>query len=236
MRGRHDLNQKHFGLCQLILLFALVLGARPNARYIWIFFIPIFVLCIYSAFFCASDDVTRDLAFGMVLGCLTLTASDYILLRNRQPELRKIGQKKPTSEMTFRERLVWAISLLTALRGIGWAHEPRDQIPPRPTTSRRKFIASQLLWIIFYSSLLDVALLHRQENPCFNKGRPSFTAFGWWWRTTVWLQIVMVYCSLSKIHATLSIVSVATRLCEPGDWPHLFGSLRNAYTVRKCWG
>ena len=236
MRGKHDLNQKVFGLCQLILLFALVLGGRPNARYIWIFFIPIFVLCIYSAFFCASDDAPSDLAFGLALGCMILTASDYILLRNRQPELRKIGQKKPTSEMTFGERLVWAVSLLTALRGTGWAHEPTDQIPPRPTTSRRKFIASQFLWIIFYSTLLDVAFFHRQENPCFSKGGPSFTAFGWWWRTTVWIHIVMVYCSLSRMHATLSIVSVATGLYEPGNWPHLFGSLHDAYTVRQCWG
>ena len=236
MRGKHDLHQSFFGLCELILLFALALAGRPNARYTWIFFIPIFVLCIYSAFFCASDNATSDFAFIMSLIALVPTASDYILLRNHQPELRKIGQKKPTSEMSFGERLVWAASLLATPRGIGWAHEPTDQIPPRPTASRGKFIASQFLWVIFYSTLFDVVLFQLQENPCFRTGGPSITAFGWWWRTTVWLSIVFAYCVLSVPYVAISIVSVATGLHEPGDWPHLFGSPRNAYTLRKCWG
>ena len=236
MRGKHDLNQGFFGLCQLILLLALALGERPNARYNWIFFIPIFVLCIYSVFFCASESASSDFAFSMALIGLIPTASDYILLRNSQPALRKIGQKKATSEMTFTERLVWSASLLATLRGIGWAHEPTSQIPPRPTASRGKFIASQFLWIIFYSILFDVALLQLQQNPCFRTGGPSLTTFGWWWRTTVWFHIVTTYCALSGLYATLSIISVATGLYEPGDWPHLFGSLRDAYTLRKCWG
>jgi hypothetical protein len=109
--------------------------------------------------------VTRHRLCGFIIGLLNLilTASDYILLRNHQPELRKIGQKKATSEMTFKERLMWSASLLATPRGIGWAHEPTDQIPPRPTASRGKFIASQFLWIIFYSILWDVALFRFEE-------------------------------------------------------------------------
>ena len=236
MRGKHDLNQNVFGLCHLILLFALVLGERPNARYNWIFFIPIFVLCIYSAFFCASENATSDFTFSMALIGLIPTASDYILLRNYQPALRKTSQRKATSEMTFTERLVWAASLLFSPRGIGWAHEPTAQTAPQPKASQGKFIASQFLWIIFYSILFDIALFQLQQNPCFRSGGPSLTAFGWWWRTTVWFHVVAAYCTLSGLYATMSIVFVATGLYEPRDWPHLFGSLRDAYTVRKCWG
>jgi len=236
MRGKHDLNQGFFGLCQLILLLALALGERPNARYNWIFFIPIFVLCIYSVFFCASESPTSDFAFSIALMGLVATASDYIFLRNHRPPLRKIGQKKATSEMTFTERIVWSASLLATPRGIGWAHEPTAQIPPRPTVSRGKFIASQFLWIIFYCILFDFALLQLQRNPCFRTGGPSLTAFGWWWRTTAWFHVVTAYCTMSGLCAIQSIISVATGLSEPRDWPHLFGSLRNAYTLRKCWG
>ena len=224
------------GLCQLILLFALVRGGQPNPRYNWVFFIPIFILCIYSVFFCAPNSTTSDYAAVSSILNWIPTASDYILLRNRQPELRKIGQKKTTSEMTLKEHLMWAASLLVTPRGIGWTHEPTDQISPRPTASRQKFIASQFLWIIFYFILWDIALIPIRENPCFKIGGPSLVAFEWWRRTVVWSSILVIYCTLSGVYALASIVSVAGRLYEPRDWPHLFGSPFNAYTLRKCWG
>jgi hypothetical protein len=236
MRGKHDLNPSFYGLCQLILLFALVHGGRPNPPCNWIFFIPIFILCLYSVFFCASDSATSDYAFIQIFVYVIPIASDYILLRNRQPELRKIGQKKTTSEMTFTERLVWAASLIATPRGIGWAHEPTVHLPPRPRASRRTFLASQLLWILFYFILFGASLTHGQGNPCFRVGGPSFAAFGWWWRTTVWVYIVSVYSTMSGLYTIASIVSVAIGLYEPRDWPHLFGSPLDAYTVRKCWG
>jgi len=224
------------GLCQLILLLALIHGGRPNARYNWIFFIPIFVLSIYLLFFCAPGNTASDNVLVGALVDFNATASDYILLRNRQPELRKIGQKKATSEMTFKERLMWSASLLATPRGIGWAHEPTDQIPPRPTASRGKFIVSQFLWIIFYFILWDVALIPVRENPCFKMGGPSLAAFGWWRRTVVWSFILALYCTLSGTNAILSIIFVASGLYEPRDCPHIFGSPLNAYTLRKCWG
>jgi len=223
------------GLSRLILLLALVYGG-PNGRHNWIFFIPISVLCIYSVFFCAPGNTASDYATISSLLNLILTASDYILLRNHQPEFRKIGQKKSTSEMTFKERLMWAASLLATPRGIGWAHEPTDQIPPRPTASRGKFIASQFLWIIFYFILWDVALIPIRDNPCFKIGGPSVAAFGWWQRTVVWSSILTLYYTMSGVYAVSSIICVATGLHEPRDWPHVFGSPLKAYTLRKCWG
>ncbi|KIM38973.1 hypothetical protein M413DRAFT_447332 [Hebeloma cylindrosporum] len=236
VRGKHDLNRNLFGLCQLILFIALVHGGGPNARFNWIFFIPIFIIYIYSVFFCASDSAPSDFSIVTSFMGLIPTASDYILLRDRQPELQQIGQKKPTSEMTFTERLTWAASLLATSRGIGWKHEPTAHIPPRPTTSRGEFIASQFLWLIFYYILLDIALSHVQENPCFRIGGPSLAAFGWLWRMTSLVYIVVVYCTMSGVYAAVSIVTVAIGLYEPRDWPHLFGSLCDAYTLRKCWG
>ena len=236
MRRKHDVNTSFYGLCQLILLFALVHGGKPNAQHNWIFFIPIFILFMYTVFLCASDSPTFDYAFIQAFIYVVPMASDYILLRNHQRELRKIGQKKTTSEMTFTERLVWAASLLATWRGIGWTHEPTAHLPPRPTASRGKFIVSQFLWIIFYVVIWDIASIHSQENPCFKAGGPSFTAFGWWWRTTSCVFIVSVYCTMNALYAAGSIVYVATGLYEPKDCPHLFGSILDAYTVRKCWG
>jgi len=223
-------------LCQLILLLALVHGGRTNAPYNWIFFIPIFILSIYSVFFCAPGSTLIDYGVITYFLNLILTSSDYILLRNRQPELRRIGQTKATSEMAFKERLIWATSLLATPRGIGWAHEPTDQISPRPTASRRRFIASQFLWIIFYLILGRVASIPIQGSPSFTKGGPSLGAFGWWQRTIAWSLIISAYSSISEMYAIGSIIFVAAGICEPRDWPHIFGSPLNAYTLRKCWG
>ncbi|KIM45589.1 hypothetical protein M413DRAFT_442253 [Hebeloma cylindrosporum] len=41
---------------------------------------------------------------------------------------------------------------------------------------------------------------------------------------------------MSACYVIASIIAVATGLYEPRDWPHLFGSPLDAYTVRKCWG
>ena len=228
MKRKDDL---FLGLCQLILLIALAHGGRPGARYNWTFFIPIFIICIYFTFFFESD-----FSHIFVFVCLILTASDFILLRNRQPELRKIGQQKTSFAMTFAERLVWAASLIATPRGIGWAHEPIDHIPQRPTSSRIKFIASQMLWIVFYFTLFNVTAIFIRENPCFRVGGPSLAAFGWWWRTTSWLFVFSVYYSVSGVYAALNIIYVATGLYNPADCPHLFGSPLQAYTLRKCWG
>ena len=138
--------------------------------------------------------------------------------------------------MTFKERLMWAASLLATPRGIGWAHEPTDQLPSRPKASRWKFIASQFRWILFYYILWDVSLIPIRGNPCFKLGGPSLGAFGWWRRTVVWAPILTVYGAMSGMYAIASIISVAAGRYEPRDWPHIFGSPLNAYTLRKCWG
>ncbi|KIM45592.1 hypothetical protein M413DRAFT_24764 [Hebeloma cylindrosporum] len=173
---------------------------------------------------------SRFLSYTHIPTLFILTTTDYILLRHHQPELRKIGQKKSTSDMTTIEQVAWAASLLATPRGIGWTHEPTAHLPAQPTASRRKFIAFQFLWIIFYGILFDITLIHIQGNPCFSKGGPSLAAFGWWWRTTVWVNIVSLYCTLSGVYASASIVSVAIGLYEPKDWCHLFGSPLDAYT------
>jgi hypothetical protein len=138
--------------------------------------------------------------------------------------------------MTFKERLKWAASLIATPRGIGWAHEPTDQNFPRPTASRRRFIASQFFWFIFYSILGDIALIPIRENPCFKIGGPPLAASEWWRRPVVWAAIYTIYFPISRVYAIYSIIFVATGLCEPSDWPHVFGSPLNAYTVRKSWG
>ncbi|KAF8954003.1 membrane bound O-acyl transferase family-domain-containing protein [Flammula alnicola] len=237
MRGKlHDFNPSLLGLIPFFEILALARGGGSTARLNELFFIPIASICIYMVFFCASESATSDYALSMNASTLFFCASDFILLRKHQRELRMIGQRRPTSEMSFIERLWWATNLVLTARGLGWAHEPTSHLAPRPTSSRTRFIISQLLWILFYFMLFDVASIFRRANPCFGRGGPSLTAYGWMWQTTAWLYIFAGYAMLSMIYAGISIVAVAVGLTEPREWPHLFGSPRDAYTVRKSWG
>ena len=81
--------------------------------------------------------------------------------------------------MPFKDRLLWATSLVGNPRGVGWIHEPTLHLPPRPTSTRLKFMLSQFMWMVFYILQLEITNIFVRENPCFVAGGPSLTDFGW---------------------------------------------------------
>ena len=222
-------------ICLILVIGLATHSGKPSQRSHWLFFIPIAAICIYVVFFCASSNPALDYYTTTFTALNFFISLDYILLRKYQPELQPSGQI-PLSEMLLKDRLWWATSLVGNPRGIGWIHEPTTHLPPRPSSIRWKFILSQLMWMIFYTLQFDLTNLFVRENPCFATAGPSLTAFGWLWRSTAWLFVLLLYSWLSLLHSGYSIVSVATGISEPRDWPHLFGSPLDAYTVRNCWG
>ena len=236
MRGKHDPNPALLGLIYLILILGLVNhNGKPSQRSHWLFFIAIASLCIYRVFFCASSNIASDYFSTGSITAAFFISLDYILLRKHQPELRPSGQK-PLSEMPLKDRLWWATSLSGHPRGIGWTHESTLHIPPRPSSTPGRFILSQLMWMVFYILQFDIANILVRANPCFATGGPSLTAFGWLWRSTAWLYVSLAYSTLSLLYITYSIVSVAIGMSDPRDWPHIFGSPLDGYTLRNCWG
>ena len=236
MRGKHDPSPALQGLIYLILILGLAnYNGNPSQGSQWLFFISIASICIYMVFFCASSDAVSDFLSIHPITVLFFASLDYILLRKYQHELQPSGQK-PLSKMPLKDRLWWATILSVNPRGIGWTHEPTRHLPPRPSSTRRKFILSQLMWMVFYILQFDIVNIFVRANPCFATGGPSLTAFGWSWRSTAWLYVSLAYCMLSLLYMAYSIVSVAIGMTEPRDWPHLFGSPLDGYTVRNAWG
>ena len=236
MLGKHEPNQALVGLIYLFLIIGLVNhNGKPSQRSQWLFYIPIASICIYMTFFCSSSNPRSDFLTISPVTPLFFTSLDYILLRKYQRELQPSGQK-PLSKMPFKDRLWWATSLSGNPRGIGWTHEPTRYLPPRPSSTPGRFILSQLMWMVFYFLQIDISDTFARANPYFATGSPSLTAFGWLWRSNTWLYISSAYSILSMLYIGYSIVSVAVGMSEPRDWPHLFGSPLNGYTVRNCWG
>ena len=236
MRRKYDPSPALLGLIYLILIIGIANhNGKPSQRSQWLFFISITSICIYMTFFCASSNPASDYVATAPIITILFMSLDHILLRKYQRELQPSGQK-PLSKMPFKDRLWWATSLSGNPRGIGWTHEPTRNLPPRPSSTRGKFILSQLMWMVFYLLQFDITNIFIRANPCFATGGPSLTAFGWLWRSTAWLFVSLAYSMLSMSYITCSIVSVVVGMSEPRDWPHLFGSPLNGYSVRNCWG
>lgn len=220
-------------LSQGLLFLALVVRPSPHR---WILFTPIAGISCYLVFFTTSGIVTSDYALGSVILAFLCIASDYVLLTDVQRELRAASHSQPPHSLWSRIR--WAAQLFASFRGIGWEHEPTSFIRPRPRpSSRAAFVASQLLWAVWYILLFDLANLYSRWNPSFAKGGPSLAAFGWFWRSlNIFGWVVPAVTQMSIQHTLSSAISVATRTSDPKDWPHWFGFWSDAYTIRRFWG
>uniref|UniRef100_A0A8H7TQH3 Wax synthase domain-containing protein n=1 Tax=Bionectria ochroleuca TaxID=29856 RepID=A0A8H7TQH3_BIOOC len=77
--------------------------------------------------------------------------------------------------------------------------------------------------------------------PCLLVGQCSNDAYMHAVRATVlrlhWvlIQVVPDYLTLSSYHDVLAIIGVATGFDDPSEWPPMYGSITEAYTVRRFW-
>jgi hypothetical protein len=164
-------------------------------------------------------------------------SSDFILITDVQNELRSVKppQVKPASQYALSSRISWAWDLFTSLRGVGWAHEPASVLPPRP--ARKYFVVKQLASLAVLGLLFDLAMWHNSFNPAFSRHGPSLAGYGWLWRyECLWGWAIPAYATLAAQNCVVSLISVGLGRSDPEDWPWLFGSFLNAWSVRRFWG
>lgn len=139
--------------------------------------------------------------------------------------------------MSFLQRLQAGFSLLMSPRNIGWSSQPTNHIRwTPPNTSRSRFIITGLKWLCFQGLVYDATSVIAHSFPMYGQGGMSFAECGWFWRTTIWLNIFGVAAAMSILYTMLSLVIVGLGINTPKDWPPFFGNVFEAYTVRKCWG
>jgi len=205
-------------------------------------FIPILVLAIFIARYTA-DNASSDFVKGISLGTFLFGASDFLLLcSDVQEDIRFEDQKGGMRSRPLMERIFWAVRLSMNLRCVGTNIEPTTHLPPRPsrTESRKTYILKQLAWVALYGPLWYMVVEFNKWNPRFTEEPSLLNAprggFPWWWRITVWGTMVDIYFSMTTMHCIFSIVSVGLRFSKPHEWPPMFGSPLEAYTVRRYWG
>ena len=236
------------GLIQLALSGLLCTGlVCRSLRIRSLFFLPICLLYVYGLLFVTSKSREADFVFKLNITEFIFRASDFLLLCDVQRDLRHNSQEKAIGDSPLKERWWWALRLLASPRGIGWNFDPTSHLPSRPSRedmpskqSRRRYILNQVFWIAVYLAIWRLASHWNRSNPRFPKNIVPTSAksvvFPWWWRATVWATIVDSYAFMTLTHSAMSVVAVSLRISDPQDWPPIFASPLEAYTIRRYWG
>ncbi|KAJ6614594.1 membrane bound O-acyl transferase family-domain-containing protein, partial [Mycena sp. CBHHK59/15] len=222
-------------------LCVLALAVKPSP-YRRLFFIP---LLLMSPYMLSLDvgHVTANYMIGTVWFTYLFAASDWILLTDVQRELHMVKPlqraDEPIEKASLSRRISWGMKLWSSTRGIGWAHEPRHALPPRPSpsTPRSTFVLSQILWAVVLAVLLEAVNFFNMPNPALYPGGPSLAAYGWVWRyEAVWAWGMPMYLLGVVQHHFAATLSVATGSSDPEDWPPFCGSITHSWSVRNFWG
>lgn len=222
-----------------LLVASLVVKPTP---YRALFAIPLLGIAYYLLYYTTTGDAVTDLAIGDPITALAATAIDFIILSEPQTQLFKRGQQTPSVAFpSLWEKIKWALDLLTSHRGIGWTHEPTDRLPPAPFAnekpSRWKFIGHQLLTIASCFLMWDISAIYTRGNPVFTIAGPPLSSEPLLWRCiNMWAWAIPAAAALTISHALASIAFVSLGIwSDLSQWRPFFGSLKDAYTVRRLW-
>lgn len=243
MRGKADSPAGLFLAAHAPLVLALVLPLHRCHPFVSLVIrlasVSVTVLIsTYFCFFTASNDRGADYSQAFYLYTFSLCATDYLLISNAARTLRKTDQHVPTTQLHWTDRARWALSLLRSPRGVGWVHEPSNNLPPKSQVQgpRVAFVFRQLRWGVLNAFLYDMTLYLCLTNPCIGSNARQWNGFAFWWRVTSLGHLVNIYTGLHSYHQLYSAVSVTLGFSEPSEWRPMFHTPLEAYTLRKFWG
>lgn len=162
---------------------------------------------------------------------------DYILLTDVQTELRLKGQTVSISSAGFTDRLWWAVQLLLTPRGIGWTHAPSSIRYPRKPTSRTHFVCTKLLEMLVCIFLERAFFVMNHFNPAMKDVEVgSARHYGMYYQGMGVLGFALAaFAGMNFCFCVTSTLSVLFGLSESKDWPDLYGSVWDAYSVQRLW-
>ena len=154
-------------------------------------------------------------------------------------------EKNSPSKFSFRKKIGWALDLNLGMRRIGWVQEQRHALPPRPNCSRAAFLRSRIFYGLVQFLARDLIITYQTGNPSFDHrvhpdtdGPETYIGrLPLLWRIPDLLSWSLYLSSmLSLPHIAAAVACVGVGISEPAEWPFMFGSPKDAYTVRRFWG
>ncbi|KAK7026047.1 hypothetical protein VNI00_015774 [Paramarasmius palmivorus] len=161
-----------------------------------------------------------------------LTASDFLIVTpNVHQELRRIGDVKRWEERALYERIGWVLELTSNYRGTGWTHEP-TKLLPKPQPREHREILHRVLILVLLLSANDILVKSNPANQLGSKGIHSY-GLGWYIASCISAALcVFLPASLALTAYELGMALLGFK----GVWRPLFGSIDDAWCLRRFWG
>lgn len=205
----------------------------------WLFFVAFAIICVYLVGYTTFPSPVDNYSIGSALVTVLFNAMDYLVLRDVQKEVRMEGQKVGEIEKEpFGNRLKWSATLVMSQRSIGWIDPlaPKvPHIPPAPTEGRKALVLAKIRELALNVIAYDLLGIWYRTNPIFKPSAEKPEKF-FLWRLQLTLGFIAgEYLIVTTLHCAYCILSVGFGLSEPRHWPALFGSVSQAYSIRRLW-
>ncbi|EDR03831.1 uncharacterized protein LACBIDRAFT_306530 [Laccaria bicolor S238N-H82] len=241
MPKRHPFSWNLHALTQCLLVLSItVFSSKTSIWTRWSIFLPIAVTSCYLVCYTTTGDVTVDQGLGTAILIQLMIAVDYILITDVQRDIYPKDQpprkKGADADIPLMKRFRRAISLYTTPRGIGWSFEPRTL--PKPSTKPRfVFVSSRITRALASALTGTFASVMINSNPALSGITLSVRDMGWFYRTTgIFAFALNAIAQINTIHCVLAAFCVGVGISGPEEWPDLFGSPFDAYSVQRFWG
>jgi hypothetical protein len=190
-----------------------------------------------------------------VLGCsnaILFCAAFYIVFIDHDfPDglrrARDAGSAEVPSKYPLRRRLDWMLDLGGNIRRIGWlpAQSNTEKTPAPSTRPRWLFVISRVALAALCLVVFQVIIENRSMDPSWDpRVQNQHHGNGLYYisRKSLVLRgidvISWTFCiatEMSFLQSLAAAITVGLGVLSPEDWPILFGSPLDAYTVRNFW-
>ncbi|KAI9699100.1 MAG: hypothetical protein M1836_003289 [Candelina mexicana] len=207
------------------------------------------------AFVSYANMVTEDYATRLAMvnqWCIYLATIEKLLFSNVENDYYRTDRvKAEASSMSFGlEKIQWALSLLTTLRGIRWSFQVKGVPAADNSLTKWQFLKQRLRYYIAYYVLTDLLHVYAVRQMYLPGVEPRLLTL----RASTWSRSFLnagcaglkIYSNLQLVYTTASLLSVFLDLTDPllfqanvipgQDWPPFFGAVEDVTTIRWFWG
>ncbi|OTA80264.1 hypothetical protein M434DRAFT_229899 [Hypoxylon sp. CO27-5] len=137
---------------------------------------------------------------------------------------------------TWMEKLEWSLRLATTPRGIGWNWQVKN-VPPHPGANQTRlgFVRDRVVELAWRTALKALAVyiigFCQAVQPSVTSPAASWLLHG----VVGWCGAVWSWNTIGSAHAAGGAITVLLGICEPWEWPPVFGRLGDAWSVRQVW-
>lgn len=241
----------------LSFLFALLMICAPQGSPLRYGILFLQVTFVVQAFIAPPPSNIPNTAViytsGVLMGNLLLRYVDRIYLRVPESAFHRVradGSKEDARKLSPTRRFLWVFELVSVTRGIGWDWRVSG-IPRLSPQTRTQFLRTRLVkYLAMYAGLYLTGLSCRSILDGFtNVSDPRLrNALLLLTSNTVFLYVFIVLGSWMTVYSHFALFTLPLSLLCVGleigpsawqhieSWPPNFGSLKEAYSIRRFWG